>query len=80
MYAATRKNCCSDEKLWGEICRLADAETIQNKWQHEEIWKHEKACQEIGGNFEFEILDELIKEMVDQLIIDSHTPSVCNLT
>ncbi|XP_031110775.1 uncharacterized protein LOC116014944 [Ipomoea triloba] len=82
--AAARKNWCSrdenDVKLWGEICRLADAETLQTKWQHEEIWKQEKVCQKIGGNFEFEIVDELIGEMVDQLIIDSHIASVCNLT
>nr|GMD73404.1 transcriptional regulator ATRX homolog isoform X2 [Ipomoea batatas] len=82
--AAARKNWCSrdenDVKLWGEICRLADAQTLQTKWQYEEIWKQEKVCQEIGGSFEFEIVDELIGEMVDQLIIDSHTASLCNLT
>nr|GMD73300.1 transcriptional regulator ATRX homolog isoform X2 [Ipomoea batatas] len=82
--AAARKNWCSkdenDVKLWGEICRLADAQTLQTKWQHEEIWKQEKVCQEIGGSFEFEIVDELIGEMVDQLIIDSHIASLCNLT
>ncbi|XP_019168504.1 PREDICTED: uncharacterized protein LOC109164358 [Ipomoea nil] len=72
----------NDVKLWGEICRLADAETLQNKWHHEEIWKQEKVCSQeiIGGSFEFQILDELIGEMVDQLIIDSHIDSLCNLT
>ncbi|CAH9073263.1 unnamed protein product [Cuscuta europaea] len=78
VYSQTKKDICKDEnyvELWGEICKLTGKDTVHNEWA---VDKKEACKYEICASLEFEIVDELVKEMVEQLYIDSKTTFICN--
>ena len=54
--------------MWGEICELAEKDTIRSNWipLSKEIQKFE-GYREISGEFEIQIFEELLGELVDQL-------------
>ncbi|KAL3518054.1 hypothetical protein ACH5RR_020643 [Cinchona calisaya] len=60
-------------EMWGEICKIAERDTIQSNWilLNKEIQKFED-YKEIGGEFEIQIFEELMGELVDQLVGNCH--------
>lgn len=52
--------------VWDGLFRLTGAELTGSKWVHREMWKHED-YEGIDANFEQEILDQLVDELVGQL-------------
>jgi hypothetical protein len=68
-YHGTKKKECMSQNyvdMWGEIGRLTGAELVGSNWVYRGMWKHE-SFEGIGANFELEILDQLLDELVGQL-------------
>lgn len=56
-------------QMWEEMCKVAGRNIIQSNWmvQNKDIQKFED-YKEISGEFEMQILDELLGEVVAQLV------------
>ncbi|KAE8039280.1 hypothetical protein FH972_011708 [Carpinus fangiana] len=67
-HGAKKKECQSQNyvDMWDEISRLTGAELVGSNWVYRKMWKHED-FEDIGVNFELEILDQLLDELVGQL-------------
>lgn len=65
----SRKKVCHSQdylNLWGDICRLAEAQVVESNWISKKIWTFED-FEDIGADFGLQILDQLLEELVDQL-------------
>lgn len=67
-HGAKKKECQSQNyvDMWDEISRLTGAELVGSNWVYRRMWKHED-FEDIGVNFELEIVDQLLDELVGQL-------------
>ncbi|KAL1827453.1 hypothetical protein ACET3Z_005865 [Daucus carota] len=53
-------------KMWGEELKFAESDMKQSKWMYRGVLDNVES-DEITATFEFEILDELLQELVDQV-------------
>lgn len=68
-YHGTKKKECQSQNyvdMWCEIGRLTGAELAGSNWVYRGMWKNED-FEGIDANFELEILDQLLDELVGQL-------------
>lgn len=54
-------------EMWGQVCKFAEKDVRQTKWMmYREIWDLEE-FEEITTDIGFQILDQLLLELVDQV-------------
>lgn len=68
-YGSRGKGCPREinVKTWREICKIVEAEMIESNWVTRALWKVEDS-RDIGAEWELQILQELLNEVVDQLV------------
>ncbi|KAH7862378.1 hypothetical protein Vadar_004053 [Vaccinium darrowii] len=68
-YRSRGKGCPREinVKTWREICKIVEAEMIESNWVTRALWKVEDS-RDIGAEWELQILQELLNEVVDQLV------------
>lgn len=61
---------CNYVEMWAEICNMAERDTIESIWLlNKDVHKFED-YKEIGGEFETQIFDYLLEELVHQLSVN----------
>ncbi|KAI8523558.1 hypothetical protein RHMOL_Rhmol13G0083600 [Rhododendron molle] len=62
----------------GEICKIAKGAMMESNWLYKELWKLED-FEGTGADFELQILETMLNELVDQLVETSQKNfSICN--
>ncbi|XP_059660877.1 uncharacterized protein LOC132307201 isoform X2 [Cornus florida] len=59
-------------ELWCEICKMAEQELKETKWEYREMWKLQDFEEDKVADFGFQIFEELLNELVDQLAATSN--------